>query len=76
MGASRHSCSEFDTDKIYYSWALYSILDNKQQSGKKNTLLPIEMEMRGNICAQNSFWVPAVIPAVSLMATKYITLGH
>jgi hypothetical protein len=75
LGASRYSCSEFDADKIYHYGALDSIVDNKQQISK-NPLLPIEIEMRGNFCAQNSFWVPAVIPAVSLIPTKYITLGH
>jgi hypothetical protein len=34
------------------------------------------MELSGNFWSQNSFWVLAVNPAVSLLPEKYITLGH
>jgi hypothetical protein len=33
-------------------------------------------ELRGNFCAQNSFWRPAVNPTGRLHCKKYISLGH
>jgi hypothetical protein len=33
-------------------------------------------ELRGNFCAQSSFWRPAVNPTGRLHCEKYISLGH
>jgi hypothetical protein len=37
---------------------------------------PFLRELRGNFCAQNSFWRPAVNPTGRLHWEKYISLGH
>jgi hypothetical protein len=32
--------------------------------------------MKESFCAQNSFWRSAIIPTMSLLWKKYVTLGH
>jgi hypothetical protein len=42
----------------------------------KGSHLSVSIELRGIFFAQNSFWMLCIIPTMSLLPEKYITLWH
>jgi hypothetical protein len=53
-----------------------AMLNLAAEAADRARIRPFSKQLRGNFCARNSIWRPAVNPIGRLHSEKYIGLGH